>query len=37
MKLFFVGGPNQRTDYHIEAGEEVVILLYALTFGRKQW
>ena len=23
MKLFFVGGPNQRKDYHIECGEEV--------------
>ena len=23
MKLFYVGGPNQRKDYHIEEGEEV--------------
>lgn len=23
MKLFFVGGPNQRHDYHIEDGEEL--------------
>ena len=26
MKAFFVGGPNQRKDYHIEAGEEVCAL-----------
>lgn len=24
MKSFFVGGPNQRKDYHIEEGEEVL-------------
>ena len=24
MKLFFVGGPNQRKDYHVECGEEVI-------------
>uniref|UniRef100_A0A914VT60 3-hydroxyanthranilate 3,4-dioxygenase n=1 Tax=Plectus sambesii TaxID=2011161 RepID=A0A914VT60_9BILA len=23
LKAFFVGGPNQRADYHIEAGEEL--------------
>ncbi|KAK2157237.1 hypothetical protein LSH36_195g07026 [Paralvinella palmiformis] len=23
MKLFFVGGPNQRKDYHVECGEEL--------------
>jgi len=23
IKSFFVGGPNQRKDYHIEEGEEV--------------
>ena len=23
MKSFYVGGPNQRKDYHIEEGEEV--------------
>lgn len=23
LKVFFVGGPNQRKDYHIEEGEEV--------------
>ncbi|CAJ0582593.1 unnamed protein product, partial [Mesorhabditis spiculigera] len=23
LKLFFVGGPNQRADYHLEEGEEV--------------
>lgn len=25
MKSFYVGGPNQRKDYHIEEGEEVYI------------
>lgn len=24
LKVFFVGGPNSRKDYHIEEGEEVV-------------
>ena len=24
LKVFFVGGPNQRNDYHIELGEEVI-------------
>ena len=23
LKVMFVGGPNQRKDYHIEEGEEV--------------
>ena len=23
MKVFFVGGPNQRKDYHLEEGEEL--------------
>ena len=23
MKVFYVGGPNVRKDYHIEEGEEV--------------
>ncbi len=23
LKIMFVGGPNQRKDYHIEEGEEV--------------
>jgi 3-hydroxyanthranilate 3,4-dioxygenase len=26
MKSFYVGGPNQRKDYHIEEGEEVKYL-----------
>ena len=26
VKSFFVGGPNQRKDYHIEEGEEVISL-----------
>ena len=26
MKSFFVGGPNQRKDYHVECGEEVIIM-----------
>ena len=25
LKVFYVGGPNQRTDYHVELGEEVSI------------
>lgn len=27
MKAFFVGGPNQRKDYHIEEGEELFYML----------
>ena len=27
MKSFFVGGPNQRKDYHVECGEEVIDFL----------
>ena len=27
MKAFFVGGPNQRKDYHIEEGEELFFML----------
>ena len=27
LKVFYVGGPNQRKDYHIEEGEEVGIEL----------
>jgi len=27
MKLFYVGGPNQRKDYHIEEGEELFFML----------
>ena len=23
LKVMFIGGPNQRKDYHIEEGEEV--------------
>lgn len=23
LKIMFIGGPNQRKDYHIEEGEEV--------------
>lgn len=26
LKVFFVGGPNVRKDYHIEEGEEVSYL-----------
>ena len=25
LKIMFVGGPNQRKDYHIEEGEEVCV------------
>lgn len=32
MKVFFVGGPNERNDYHIELGEEVSIYLLLLLF-----
>ena len=30
MKVMFIGGPNQRKDYHIEEGEEASVssLLY---------
>ena len=28
MKSFFVGGPNQRKDYHVECGEEVIDFLF---------
>ncbi|XP_005102960.1 3-hydroxyanthranilate 3,4-dioxygenase [Aplysia californica] len=27
MKVFFVGGPNQRKDYHIEEGEELFYMV----------
>ena len=27
LKVFYVGGPNQRKDYHIEEGEEVCDML----------
>ncbi|XP_064602893.1 3-hydroxyanthranilate 3,4-dioxygenase-like [Liolophura sinensis] len=27
MKVFFVGGPNQRRDYHIEEGEELFYMM----------
>ena len=26
MKVFYVGGPNERKDFHIEEGEEVQIV-----------
>ncbi|XP_013777185.1 3-hydroxyanthranilate 3,4-dioxygenase-like isoform X2 [Limulus polyphemus] len=26
LKIFFAGGPNQRTDFHLEEGEEVFLL-----------
>ena len=32
MKLFFVGGPNQRKDFHIERGEEVMWIKLILRF-----
>ena len=28
LKVFFVGGPNTRSDYHMEEGEEVIIIDY---------
>jgi len=31
MKSFYVGGPNQRKDYHIEEGEEVGLLTKTLA------
>ncbi|CAG2180001.1 unnamed protein product [Oppiella nova] len=27
LKVFFVGGPNQRKDYHIEEGEELFYMI----------
>ncbi|KAI2805758.1 hypothetical protein BLOT_004761 [Blomia tropicalis] len=27
LKVFYVGGPNQRTDYHVELGEEFFYML----------
>ncbi|XP_053212902.1 uncharacterized protein LOC128396354 [Panonychus citri] len=27
LKIFLVGGPNQRNDYHVENGEEIFIML----------
>jgi len=26
LKVFFVGGPNQRKDYHLEEGEELFFM-----------
>lgn len=40
MKSFFVGGPNQRKDYHIEEGEEVCIIYpvwYTMTKPPNKW
>ena len=30
LKIMFIGGPNQRKDYHIEEGEEVYTFSYNL-------
>ena len=27
LKVFFVGGPNQRRDFHLEAGEELFYMI----------
>lgn len=34
LKVMFVGGPNERKDYHIEEGEEVKLncLVYACAY-----
>ena len=31
LKIMYIGGPNQRKDYHIEEGEEVVAAEGALV------
>ncbi|KAL5464147.1 hypothetical protein EMCRGX_G033116 [Ephydatia muelleri] len=35
MKVMFIGGPNQRKDYHIEEGEEASVssLLYIVILS----
>jgi hypothetical protein len=40
LKVFFVGGPNDRKDFHLEEGEEVIISIvhpvYSLDFLSNQ-
>ena len=33
MKVMFITGPNQRKDFHIDCGEEVIFLYYPTLWG----